>query len=160
MIDTARHFLPLHLIFETIDALMYNKMSVLHWHITDEDSFPLILNKHPEIAHYAAYSEEETYTVEEAKEVVRYAFVRGIRVIPELDTPGHAASWGKAPQNMKIACTFNRRGYMGPLDITLTQTYEVLRDVLTEISEIFIDPIIHFGGDEVSLTCLTNRTEF
>lgn len=57
MVDTARHFLPIHLIFETIDALMYNKMSVLHWHITDEDSFPLILNKHPEIAQYGAYSE-------------------------------------------------------------------------------------------------------
>lgn len=160
MIDTARHFLPLHLIIETIDALMYNKMSVLHWHITDEDSFPLILDKHPEIAKYGAFSEDETYTTDEAREVVRYALVRGIRVIPELDTPGHAASWGKAPENKKIACTFNQRAYMGPLDVTVAQTYDVLRDVFTEINDIFIDPIIHFGGDEVSLTCLSNRTEF
>jgi hexosaminidase len=29
---------------------MYNKMNVMHWHITDEDSFPLILDSHPEIA--------------------------------------------------------------------------------------------------------------
>ena len=47
MVDTSRHFLPTHLLFETIDALMYNKMSVLHWHITDEDAFPLILESHP-----------------------------------------------------------------------------------------------------------------
>jgi hexosaminidase len=58
MIDTSRHFLPIHLIYETIDAMMYNKMSVLHWHIVDEDSFPLILESHPEIAKYASYSEE------------------------------------------------------------------------------------------------------
>ena len=62
---------------------------------------------------------------------MRYAFVRGIRVIPELDTPGHAASWGKAPENKDIACTFRSKGYMGPLDVTMAQTYQVLRDVLT-----------------------------
>ena len=35
MIDTARHFLPMRLLYETIDAMMYNKLSVLHWHIVD-----------------------------------------------------------------------------------------------------------------------------
>lgn len=42
-IDTARHYLPFSLILETINSMMYNKMNVLHWHITDEDSFPLKL---------------------------------------------------------------------------------------------------------------------
>lgn len=55
MIDTARHYLPVHLIYETIDAMMYNKMNVLHWHITDDDSFPLVLNNHPELAKYGAF---------------------------------------------------------------------------------------------------------
>lgn len=35
MIDSSRHFLSTSAIKHTIDALMYNKMSVLHWHITD-----------------------------------------------------------------------------------------------------------------------------
>jgi hexosaminidase len=35
MIDTSRHFLPIQDIKHTIDALMYNKLSILHWHITD-----------------------------------------------------------------------------------------------------------------------------
>lgn len=56
MVDTSRHFLPMHLLYETIDAMMYNKLSVFHWHITDEDAFPLILKSHPEIAQYAAFS--------------------------------------------------------------------------------------------------------
>lgn len=67
MIDSSRHFLPTKLIFETLDAMMYNKMNVLHWHIVDEDSFPLILDSHPEIAKYASYSPDETYTTKDAR---------------------------------------------------------------------------------------------
>jgi len=81
-----------------------------------------------------------------ARDLVRYAMVRGIRIIPELDTPGHAASWGKAPENKNKACTFGT-GYMGPLDITLDSTYTLVREVFAEIIDIFPDPIIHLGGD-------------
>jgi hypothetical protein len=51
---------------------------------------------------------------------------RGVRVVPELDTPGHASSWGLAPQNKGIACNFGN-GFMGPLDVTLEKTYTFIR---------------------------------
>lgn len=35
MIDTSRHFIPVEVIKHTIDGLLYNKMNILHWHITD-----------------------------------------------------------------------------------------------------------------------------
>lgn len=35
---------------------MYSKLNVLHIHFTDEDSFPILLDKHPEIAEHAAFS--------------------------------------------------------------------------------------------------------
>ena len=49
MIDTSRHYLPLSVIRRTINSLMYNKMTVLHWHITDEDSFPLEIPGYPDL---------------------------------------------------------------------------------------------------------------
>ena len=125
MIDSARHFLPLRLVYETIDALMYNKMNILHWHLVDQDSFPLILDSHPEIAKYAAFSPQETYTTKDVRSVVQYGLKRGVRIVPELDTPGHAASWGHAPQNKNTACTFGT-GFMGPLDVTLEKTYKLV----------------------------------
>lgn len=47
---------------------------------------------------------------------------------------------------------------MGTLDITLDGTYQLVRDVLQEIDSIFPDPVMHLGGDEVVLMCMTNRT--
>lgn len=47
---------------------------------------------------------------------------------------------------------------MGPLDVTLDQTYTLVKEVFTEIFQLFPDPIVHLGGDEVVLTCLANRT--
>ena len=104
-------------------------MSVMHWHVVDEDSFPLRLDSHPEIAEYGAFSAEEIYTPDQVKDLTRYAMVRGIRIIPELDTPGHAASWGKAPENKEKACTFGNTGYMGPLDVSLDATYTLVKEV-------------------------------
>jgi N-acetyl-beta-hexosaminidase len=49
---------------------------------------------------------------------------------------------------------------MGPLDVTLTATYKLVKDVFTEVFELFPDPYVHLGGDEVVLVCLTNKTEF
>ncbi len=64
LIDSSRHFLPTRLIKETIDAMMYNKFNILHWHIVDEDSFPLVLESHPEIAEHASFSIYERYSTE------------------------------------------------------------------------------------------------
>jgi hexosaminidase len=50
MIDTSRHFLPVATIKRAIDAMMYSKLNVLHWHITDEDAFPLYIPTLPELS--------------------------------------------------------------------------------------------------------------
>ena len=41
LIDTSRNFISVPIMKRVIDAMSYNKLNVLHWHITDTHSFPL-----------------------------------------------------------------------------------------------------------------------
>ena len=84
MIDTARNFLEKSSILRTLDAMMYNKLSVLHWHITDDESFPIELPSIPEMQAYGSYGRAYRYSVEDVKEIVQYAAENGVRVIPEV----------------------------------------------------------------------------
>ena len=47
MVDTARHFLPLQALKRQVAALSMAKMSVLHIHESDSQSFPLQTDTQP-----------------------------------------------------------------------------------------------------------------
>ena len=57
------------------------QLNVLHWHLTDTQSFPIQLEKFPQttgqMAHYGAYGPDKIYTVAEVKDLVTYANKRG-----------------------------------------------------------------------------------
>ena len=87
MVDTARHFIPLQTLYTLLDSMAMNKLNVFHWHLVDDQSFPLKFDKFPEMAQ-GAYSEKHVFTENDVRGLVEYARLRGIRVIPELDCPG------------------------------------------------------------------------
>jgi hexosaminidase len=61
---------------------------VFHWHLTDSQSFPLKLKSVPELANQGAYKLHQkrlVYTPDDVKKVIKYAYQRGVRVIPEID---------------------------------------------------------------------------
>lgn len=87
MLDSSRHFMSVDSIKHQIDALMYSKMNVLHWHIIDEDSFPMDVETRPELSQYGKLS--GTYSKAEIKSIINYAKVRGVRVVVEIDSPAH-----------------------------------------------------------------------
>lgn len=69
-------------------------MNVLHWHMIDSTSFPYVSKAYPQLAEKGSYSPAHRYDAKTISAVVQYAKERGVRVIPELEAPGHSTSWG------------------------------------------------------------------
>jgi hexosaminidase len=95
------------------------------------------------------------------KEIVAYARDRGIRVMPEFDTPGHTKAWGIGYPEMMTEC-FNplpgsvEHGVvtgLGVINPALNQTYELISKLWAELAEVFPDKYMHLGGDEVDQEC-------
>uniref|UniRef100_T1IUC0 beta-N-acetylhexosaminidase n=1 Tax=Strigamia maritima TaxID=126957 RepID=T1IUC0_STRMM len=159
MIDTGRHYLPKKLILETLEVMAQNKFNVLHWHIVDDQAFPFVSNSFPAMSEKGAYNQHTLiYTKVDITDINKAARERGIRVIPEFDTPGHTQSWGLGIPGLLTQCYKNESGKLvengfGPIDPTVENTYSFLTKFFTEVSQSFPDQFIHLGGDEVSFDC-------
>ncbi|KAJ4970928.1 hypothetical protein NE237_004027 [Protea cynaroides] len=147
LLDTSRHYLPISVIKQVIESMSYVKLNVLHWHIIDEESFPLEIPSYPNLWK-GAYSKWERYTVEDALEIVEFAKMRGINVMAEIDVPGHGASWGAGYPDLWPSPTCQE-----PLDVSKNFTFEVISSILTDMRNIFPFELFHLGGDEVNTDC-------
>lgn len=92
MLDTSRHFFSVDAIKRTLVGMSHSKLNRFHWHLTDSQSFPFVSKYYPELAKYGAYSSSEIYTHDDVKDIVNFAQVRGIQIIPEIDAPAHAGN--------------------------------------------------------------------
>jgi hexosaminidase len=164
MIDSGRNFLSKKKILEQIDGMALSKLNVLHWHIVDSQSWPLEVAAYPEMTQ-DAYSPNEVFSKAALKEIISYAADRAVRVLPEIDMPGHASSGWKQIDEDILTCQDSwwsnddwplHTGVEpnpGQLDILNNKTYEVTGKVYKEMAEIFPDNWFHVGGDELFANC-------
>jgi hexosaminidase len=170
MLDSARHFIPKQEVIKLIDVLALHKINVLHLHLTDDQGWRIEIKKYPRLTEVGAYRKETVigharnpqgydgtphggfYSQEDLSEIVVYAAARFITVVPEIDMPGHAQSavaaypeLGVSGAPVAVATTWGIHPYLyNPTE----QVLQVLKDILTEVMELFPSPFIHIGGDE------------
>jgi hexosaminidase len=149
LIDTSRHYIPVDLILDHIRVMAMTKMNVLHWHIVDDHSFPLKFDD-PDLERLSdgAYDPSAVYTSADVRRIVDLANQFGIRVIPEIDIPGHTESWTKGHPELWS-------GSGRAINPTVESNYAFLEKVLSAVKRMFDSdiyaglPVIHLGGDEV-----------
>jgi hexosaminidase len=153
MIDACRHWMPVEIIKRELDAMEQVKMNVLHWHLSENQGFRVESKVFPKLQELG--SDGFYYTQADIRDIVNYANDRGIRVVPEFDTPGHATAWfvgypelGSGPGPYQIEREF---GIFDPaMDPTKESTYKFLDKFVGEIGALFPDAYWHIGGDEVN----------
>jgi hexosaminidase len=174
MLDVCRHFMPKEFIFKYIDLLALHKCNTLHWHLTEDQGWRIEIKRYPRLTEVGAWrkgtvvehaDEESTYfkydniphggfyTQEDARAVVEYAKSRFIRVVPEIEMPGHSqaaiAAYPELGNTGKQLEVCKHWGIIEAVFNVEESTLRFLQDVLDEVIEIFPSPFIHIGGDEV-----------
>ncbi|MDR1906536.1 MAG: beta-N-acetylhexosaminidase [Clostridiales bacterium] len=179
-IDVARHFFEIKEIKKIIDLMLLHKLNVLHMHLTDDQGWRVEIKKFPllteigskrEKTHIHGWKQEDHdgtphsgyYTQEQLKDIVGYAALRGISIIPEIDMPAHfAAAFASysylACRDKKVEVPWYFGGYYpmkhGIKDwnrsacIGKKTTFDFIYGVIDEICELFPAPYFHIGGDE------------
>lgn len=140
MIDVGRNFQSLKALKKQLDIMAQYKMNIFHWHLTDGPAWRLESKIYPQLN----LPENNTptrdpgyfYTFDEVRELIAYAAKRKIKVIPELDMPGHSGYFKK---------TF---GFKMETEKGMLVLEALLNEFFNEIPK-EMAPIIHLGSDEV-----------
>lgn len=168
MLDESRHFFGRETVLKLLDAMAEFKLNVLHWHLTDNQGWRIPIPGYPELTRTVRPAENRTnfrdivsgvvppaaYTRDELEEVVRRARELHIRIVPEIEIPGHS----------KVVLTVEHElGCFPPQEFAGGGPADKVRDVLCpgrdatlrfyervldEVCEIFPDSVVHIGGDE------------
>ncbi|GAA4888353.1 beta-N-acetylhexosaminidase [Saccharopolyspora cebuensis] len=167
-LDVARHFLPTREVLRFIDLLAAHKLNVLHLHLTDDQGWRLEVPRYPRLTEVGAWRRRSMvgrgpvpehddrphggfYTTEDLREIVAHAAAQHVRVVPEVDVPGHnAAAIAAYPElGTHPAEVWDAWGVSDHVLDPSPGTAEFFRNVFDHVLEVFPSPVICVGGDEV-----------
>jgi hexosaminidase len=171
MLDVTSHFFPVDFVKRWIDLLAMHKMNVFHWHLMDFGGWRLEIKGYPRLTEVGAWRAGDGkgsldldaiffrgrddpegvyggfYTQAEVRDVVAYAARRFVRVVPEIEMPGH--SFETLAVYPELRCPVDGNERQDAFCAGNEKTFQLLEGVLSESMELFPDAFVHIGGDEV-----------
>ena len=173
-LDVCRHFFTKQEVKKYLDHLARYKMNTFHWHLTDDQGWRIEIKKYPLLTSKGSwrngsmigkYDDQKFdsvryggfYTQNDIREIVKYATDRHIRIVPEIEMPGHAlAALAAYPQYSCTGGPFDVGKAWGVFDDVFCagndSTFSFLQSILDEVTSLFPSEYIHIGGDECPKT--------
>ena len=143
-VDDVRHFIGKEQAKRTIDQIAKYKFNVFHWHLTDNEAWRIEVPGYPKLTEKGAF-----YTKDDIREVVAYAAERHIKVVPEVDFPGHFRKLSNVYP--ELSCTTDDPSEKGraPMCVGNPDAVKFVEAALDAVCDLFPESdIIHIGGDE------------
>ena len=159
MLDVARYYYPVAFVKKFIDMMAVYKMNMLQLHLVDDSGWRLEIKKYPRLTEVGAWGGKEPhrlggyYTQDEMRELISYAAVRNVQIVPEIEFPAHLLSaivaypW--------LSCTGEQHEVQTQhfisqdlLCVGKETSIQFLNDVLDETAGLFPSLYINIGGDE------------
>lgn len=158
-VDVARHFFGADDLRVVVGLMAAYKLNVLHLHLSDDQGWRLDLPSRPELAARSGGTAVDGdpggfFTTEEYEALVAYAAARGVRVVPEIDVPGHVNAalhaYGElTPEGVPTEAYTGIDVGFSKLRADLPATEPFLREVFGDVAAVTPGEYVHIGGDEV-----------
>lgn len=169
-LDVARRFYAREELERFLAIMAWNKLNVLHWHLSEDEAWRVEIAAYPELTRKAAWrghneslppllgsGPERTggfYSKDDIRGIVALAAQWGIDVVPEIDVPGHCYALIDALPQLRDP---GENGLYHSiqhfpnncLNPAVEAVYEVLETIFSEMLELFPSRYFHVGADEV-----------
>ena len=163
MLDVARYFYDKEFVKKFIDMMAMYKLNKLQFHLIDDSGWRLEIKKYPRLTEVGAWAGPDSrrlggyYTQDDIREILEYARLRQVEVIPEIEFPAHMLSAVVAYP--WLGCTGKQHEVPDQhfisrdlLCVGKESSYQFLKDVLDETVALFPSQYINIGGDEAVYT--------
>ena len=168
-LDCARQFYTIDEIKRLLDYMSFFKLNRFHWHLTDNEAWRVELECYPNLTKLGAFRGYKEaippfygtgydknggyYSRAEVKELIEYAKLRNIEIMPEIDLPAHSWTLLQIMPELRDSSTNIIAEDVGnypnnTINPALEETHIFLKKILEELSDIFSFNIIHVGVDE------------
>lgn len=150
-LDVVSHWFPMEVLLSVVDQIALARFNTMYLHVSDDQAYRLQSKLFDKLNTQS--SRGENYSITDINKLVDYAALKGIRIVPSIDVPGHVGALVSAYPELGLSDQEGRyTGYgiqKAIINPAAKNTIPFLKNLIAEITEMFHSDEIHLGGGEV-----------